>query len=927
MSSPASDPDQREALREILKQRGILYASDTQQIRHRNGALAPWAFYSWNATLTSDGLRLAALNLLELLNSYRSTQLASYGYTGAPLLAACVLMGAGRYTGANIRERRKAYLSGRRIEGPFDPRRPVIIIDDSLSSGTSLHEAILAVEQEGGEVEGAVALVNFPFRGGFEWANAAGYRTETVFDIWTDLEMARTLESPERVHARPFATASQRAPDGLAPAVLARRAAEFYLNRNAVLGAPTRMDASYDGRGGVFVSFRQRHTDARLARDGFWHFDARNADPNGDVIAATVDTIRTSNGAVSLANLAELKIAVTFFGPLERILPCGLDFSRYGIVVQSRVFPSKRGGALPNTQVFISEIEQYRQARWTNAQIDKAEPHDLYRHDLVKCVEPGEEWLPYGCPEGPETNWWRDRTRGELLTERALALLDSSSAAPLPADLVPGRIAGIAVKFYRRGLVGYGLELGHDVDRCLRAAVQTAKREHRFAQQESNSPSDGLAVTVAVLHHPEWLDDAPLAVVVKKMRRGLDAVSVTKDGRTTVFLPSAVPYNNWTREQFVSALLQHARVEPPCLWNTYQSAEWVRCGTGVFPLRFGFCERHPSEYDLESCRRDIRLLASYVYNSVGADALPCYHLAPLTGETQHAGTAARAIHGLMALDAAGRLLGEQKWQAAAVRGYRMCLSHLDKGSLALPGRTGGALADCVLLAGIAQSAEGLESWALTQRVHRLFRADGRISDFAKRVDFEDDQDYLPGSALWAVAQAGYVPSTAGDHLQFYRRRFRAVPSWGMAGWQPQGWQALYTHSRDREHALFAFEVADWAIDRQVKATGAFLEDLSPDEPSFNTGFIAEGIAAAWRLAVEEGDGIRAACYQESWWAAARFLTRLIIYPEDIFAMPEPERAIGGVRCMQSRSDVRIDQVSHCLHALVEGANLLQTRKV
>jgi hypothetical protein len=66
----------------------------------------------------------------------------------------------------------------------------VVVIDDSLSSGTSLQKAITALEEEGLEVEGTVALVHFPYRGSKEWANASGYRTVTLYDIWSDLGMA-----------------------------------------------------------------------------------------------------------------------------------------------------------------------------------------------------------------------------------------------------------------------------------------------------------------------------------------------------------------------------------------------------------------------------------------------------------------------------------------------------------------------------------------------------------------------------------------------------------------------------------------------------------------------------------------------------------------------------------------------------------------
>src|SRR5271168_1183484 len=196
-----------EALRAHLRERGILYASATQPIRHQDGAPAAWAFYSWNATLTSEGLRLAALCILERLRGFRATQLATIGYTGMPLLSACVLLGEGRYTGLCIRERRKTYVSCRRVEGPLDKSAPVIIIDDSISSGTSLAKAIRAIEDEGADVEGAIALVQFPHRGGLDWANAAGYRAEAIFDIWSDLDMARTLSPPRPRLTTPVGTA------------------------------------------------------------------------------------------------------------------------------------------------------------------------------------------------------------------------------------------------------------------------------------------------------------------------------------------------------------------------------------------------------------------------------------------------------------------------------------------------------------------------------------------------------------------------------------------------------------------------------------------------------------------------------------------------------------------------------------------------
>ena len=164
--SPAIEASrERERLLALLRRDGILRSTPDAPITHRSGEVAPWAFYSWGLSLSQEGLRLAARELLRALEGFGSTQIVSYGYTGLPLLAACVLEGGGRYTGLSIRETRKPYLTNRRIDGAVDRSRTVVVIDDSLSSGTSLHKAIVALEDEGLEVEGTAALVHFPFRG------------------------------------------------------------------------------------------------------------------------------------------------------------------------------------------------------------------------------------------------------------------------------------------------------------------------------------------------------------------------------------------------------------------------------------------------------------------------------------------------------------------------------------------------------------------------------------------------------------------------------------------------------------------------------------------------------------------------------------------------------------------------------------------
>ena len=131
-TATVASADATEALRARLKANAILYATRTQPIKDRSGSPVPWLFYSWNITLTQEGAHLAGSVVLDRLRRhFRSTQLATYGVTGIPLLSACVLLGGGEYTGIAVRETRKKHGSCRQIDGQIDLNRPVVVIDDS----------------------------------------------------------------------------------------------------------------------------------------------------------------------------------------------------------------------------------------------------------------------------------------------------------------------------------------------------------------------------------------------------------------------------------------------------------------------------------------------------------------------------------------------------------------------------------------------------------------------------------------------------------------------------------------------------------------------------------------------------------------------------------------------------------------------------
>ena len=124
--------------------------------------------------------------MLELLQRFDGRQIATYGLTAVPILQSCVLQSGGRYRGLLVRKERKEHGSLKLIEGQIDPAEPVVLIDDSVSSGTSMLEACERLEQAGLRVEGGVCLVRFGWYGGYAQLQERGYHMEAVYDIWDD---------------------------------------------------------------------------------------------------------------------------------------------------------------------------------------------------------------------------------------------------------------------------------------------------------------------------------------------------------------------------------------------------------------------------------------------------------------------------------------------------------------------------------------------------------------------------------------------------------------------------------------------------------------------------------------------------------------------------------------------------------------------
>ncbi len=947
----------RDELLGLMRQRAIAHAAPGRQLADSSGRQLPWVFYGWGVLLTSRGAALAAAGVLQALRRFESTQLASHGYGGLPIVTACVMAGGGQYTALAVRQERKSYGLRRLVEGEGDRSRPVVVVDDCLGAGGSLRKAIAALEADGYRVEGTIALAHFPWRGGQAWAQSMGFRVKTLFDIWSDLRAPVPAGPPRPLAAVPAVPTVGAVPDGLRPTAAVRLVIEQYLQTGTAPAPPGHFDADYDASGGLFISVRDRGCDARLAYEGFLRLDATERSPGlpAEVVALAVQTATGALSSFPAGGLDRTKIALSFFGPLTMTHVGALDADRHGLVVRSSVQPWKRGSVLPNVESWPTEVAQYLRAA-RRARLGPAEPHTMERFEVVRIAEPDSRWRPEGASAAPAsaapasaalTRLTEDERAGNALLQRARAVLRALAAGrPVPqldpgCALPPTDVTGVGVTLYRNGIEGCVVTWGTALDDCLVRAVRGAWLDPRYAPHRQQGQAENLAILVSVLAQPRYLGRRTPAQVAPRIRLGRDSLLARDADRSGVLLAHVPCHYDFSAEQLARATQQKGRiVGERCQWWSYRTTMWLQRAPHVPALRIlnGYPAR-PAAATAEAAAEPesaIELLAGYVQRQVGPDDLPAYCACPVPGRQVTDGTAARVILALHALGEAGRFLRRDDLRAAALRGLRRCVLALEAGAdrehLQLPGLKASPAADCLLVAAIADARPGWLGRPAVQGlflgpISRLVHPDGMISQLAPGRRMGADHEGLPGAVLLAIAKWNAATGRTDllekldPCLAWYQRRFRAQPAWLAAWWQAEAWSALHRLTGRGNYAEFAFELADWALDRQLGKNGAFVIDLWPDGPSFLTACAAEAVADTWTVARRLGDRKRASSYADSWRAAMAFVDTLILREDDTYCAADPDSALGGVRLDPARSVVRIDVVAHTLLALVKGAQL------
>ncbi|MGF1496050.1 MAG: aspartyl/asparaginyl beta-hydroxylase domain-containing protein [Elainellaceae cyanobacterium] len=224
--------------------------------------------------------------------------------------------------------------------------------------------------------------------------------------------------------------------------------------------------------------------------------------------------------------------------------------------------------------------------------------------------------------------------------------------------------------------------------------------------------------------------------------------------------------------------------------------------------------------------------------------------------------------------------------------------------------------------------------ALCHTMDALWQPDGAFRTFYKPSDRNDNQNFYPGEALLFWANLYHhtkdvcLLEKCYASFNYYRDWHRQHRNPAFIPWHTQAYTLLYQETGDRQFLDFILEMNDWLLSMQ-QWDGARYTDVQgrfyhPDHPEYgpphasSTGVYLEGLADAYHLAAQMEDYQHAQTYQQAIWRGLRSVRQLQFRDDiDLFYISKPSPVHGAIRTTVYDNVIRVDNVQHCLMALLK----------
>lgn len=149
----------RQALIDLFQQRALKFGDFTLA----SGKKATFYLDGKQVTLNSQGLRLVAEGLLDLLSGVDFEAIGGMSIGADPIIGAVLTVAAeqGRdLKGILVRKEAKGHGTNRFIEGPVEPGARVVVVDDVVTTGGSSLLAVDRIVEFGCQVVQVVGIVD-----------------------------------------------------------------------------------------------------------------------------------------------------------------------------------------------------------------------------------------------------------------------------------------------------------------------------------------------------------------------------------------------------------------------------------------------------------------------------------------------------------------------------------------------------------------------------------------------------------------------------------------------------------------------------------------------------------------------------------------------------------------------------------------------
>lgn len=189
-----------EAVLKRAKETGALAFGEFKLSSGKTGA---YYFDGRLLTLDPEGANRVALALLPILKECGAEAIAGPTVGADPIVSSVAVVSyqAGHaIPGLIVRKEAKGHGAGRLIEGPLKQGARVAVVDDTVTTGGSILQAIEAVEEAGCSVVKAMCILD-RHEGGSDEIKRRGYDFAALLDADENGTIAPVGQQPER---RPF---------------------------------------------------------------------------------------------------------------------------------------------------------------------------------------------------------------------------------------------------------------------------------------------------------------------------------------------------------------------------------------------------------------------------------------------------------------------------------------------------------------------------------------------------------------------------------------------------------------------------------------------------------------------------------------------------------------------------------------------------